>query len=70
LHKSVHLTRAGARHFQVLPRGFVAPSLLAMILFEKYGQHQPLKRQFERYAREGVDLSVLSRPGNPGGYLV
>jgi len=25
--------------FHVLPRGFVGPSLLAMVLFEKYGQH-------------------------------
>ncbi len=31
--------------FHVLPRGFAGPSLLAMILFEKYGQHQPLNRQ-------------------------
>jgi hypothetical protein len=29
-----------------------------MILFEKFGQHQPLNRQSERYAREGIDLSV------------
>ena len=29
-----------------------------MILFEKYGQHQPLNRQAERYAREGVPLSA------------
>ena len=29
-----------------------------MILFEKYGQHQPLNRQSERYAREGVELSL------------
>ena len=29
-----------------------------MILFEKYGQHQPLNRQSERYAREGVPLSL------------
>jgi transposase len=36
----------------------VGPSLLAMILFEKFGQHQPLNRQSERYAREGVDLSL------------
>jgi hypothetical protein len=28
------------------------------ILFEKFGQHQPLNRQSERYAREGVDLSL------------
>jgi transposase len=29
-----------------------------MILFEKFGQHQPLNRQAERYGREGVDLSL------------
>ena len=29
-----------------------------MILFEKFGQHQPLNRQAERYAREGVPLSL------------
>ena len=40
------------------PRGFAGPNLLAMILFEKFGQHQPLNRQSERYAREGVDLSL------------
>ena len=44
--------------FHVTPRGFAGPSLLAMILFEKFGQHQPLKRQSEHYAREGIDLSV------------
>ena len=44
--------------FHVTPRGFVGPNLLATILFEKFGQHQPLNRQSERYAREGVDLSV------------
>jgi transposase len=44
--------------FHVTPRGWAGPSLLAMILFEKYGQHQPLNRQSERYGREGVDLSL------------
>jgi hypothetical protein len=29
-----------------------------MLLFEKYGQHQPLNRQAERFAREGVPLSL------------
>ena len=43
--------------FHPTPRGWAGPSLLAMIAFEKYGQHQPLNRQAERYAREGVDLS-------------
>jgi transposase len=37
--------------FHVTPRGFAGPNLLAMILFEKFGQHQPLNRQSERYAR-------------------
>ena len=44
--------------FHVLARGWAGPSLLAMILFEKFGQHQPLNRQAERYAREGVPLSL------------
>jgi transposase len=44
--------------FHVTPRGFAGPQLLAMILFEKFGQHQPLNRQSERYRREGVDLSL------------
>src|SRR4051794_28246660 len=44
--------------FHVTPRGFAGANLLAMILFEKFGQHQPLNRQSERYRREGTDLSV------------
>ncbi|WP_196491737.1 IS66 family transposase zinc-finger binding domain-containing protein, partial [Erythrobacter donghaensis] len=28
--------------FHVVPRGWAGPSFLAMLLFEKYGQHQPL----------------------------
>ena len=44
--------------FHVVPRGWAGPSVLAMVLFEKYGQHQPLNRQAERFAREGVPLSV------------
>lgn len=44
--------------FHVLARGWAGPSLLALILFEKFGQHQPLNRQAERYAREGVPLSL------------
>ncbi|MGR3593477.1 MAG: IS66 family transposase [Limimaricola soesokkakensis] len=44
--------------FHPVPRGWAGPSLLAMIVFEKFGQHQPLNRQAERYAREGVELSL------------
>jgi transposase len=44
--------------FHVTPRGWAGPNLLAMLFFEKFGQHQPLNRQAERYAREGVPLSL------------
>jgi transposase len=44
--------------FHVVPRGWAGPNLLAMIAFEKFGQHQPLNRQAERYAREGVPISL------------
>jgi transposase len=44
--------------FHVTPRGFAGANLLAMILFEKFGQHQPLNRQSERYRREGIELGV------------
>src|SRR4051812_26370458 len=44
--------------FHAIPRAWAGPSLLAMILFEKFGQHQPLNRQAERFAREGLDLSL------------
>ena len=53
--------------FHPLPRGFAGPSLLAMILFDKYGQHQPLNRQSDRYAREGIDLSVSTLADQVGG---
>jgi len=44
--------------FHVNPRGWAGPSLLAMIIFEKFGQHQPLNRQADRYALEGVPVSL------------
>ncbi|HEX6093914.1 MAG TPA: IS66 family transposase [Dongiaceae bacterium] len=52
--------------FHVIPRARIGASLLAMILFEKYGCHQPLNRQSERYAREGVDLDVSSLADHVG----
>jgi transposase len=44
--------------FHTVPRGWAGPSLLAMIMFEKFGQHQPLNRQSERYALEGVPIAL------------
>ncbi len=44
--------------FHPIARGRAGPSLLAMILYAKFGQHQPLNRQSAVYAREGVELDV------------
>jgi len=44
--------------FHVVPRGWAGPSLLAMIVFEKFGQHQPLNRQADRYALEGAPIAL------------
>lgn len=44
--------------FHVIARGWAGPSLLAMIVFEKFGQHQPLNRQAERYALEGAPIAL------------
>src|ERR1022692_729661 len=55
--------------FHVIARGWAGPSLLAMILFEKFGQHQPLNRQAERYAKEGVPLSLSTLADQVGGRL-
>ena len=41
-----------------------------MIVFEKYGQHQPLNRQRDRYAREGVDLSLSTLADQVGACTV
>ena len=52
--------------FHVIPRGRCGASLLAMILFEKYGVHQPLNRQSERYAKEGIALDVSTMADHVG----
>ncbi|WP_092465539.1 IS66 family transposase, partial [Donghicola eburneus] len=44
--------------FHAIPRGWAGPQLIAMVAFDKFGQHQPLNRQVERIAREGIDLSL------------
>ena len=44
--------------FHAIPRGWAGPSLLAMILYEKFGAHQPLNRLCERYALEGVPIPL------------
>jgi transposase len=44
--------------FHTIARGRAGASLLAMILYAKYGHHQPLNRQSESFAREGIELDV------------
>jgi transposase len=39
-----------------IARGLAGPGLLAHVLISKYGDHLPLYRQSEIYAREGVEL--------------
>jgi transposase len=56
--------------FHPTPRGWAGPNLLAMILFEKFGQHQPLNRQAERYAKEGVEISLSTLTDQVGACAV
>jgi transposase len=44
--------------FHTIARGRAGASLLAMVLYAKYGHHQPLNRQSESLARDGIDLDV------------
>lgn len=44
--------------FHAVASGWAGPSLLAMIMFEKFGQHQPLNRQAERYALEVAPIAL------------
>jgi len=56
--------------FHVTRRGWAGPSFLAMLVFEKFGQHQPLNRQAERYTREGVPLSLSTLADQVGACCV
>jgi transposase len=46
-----------------IDRGLAGPGLLAHVLVSKYGDHCPLYRQSEIYAREGVDLDRSTLAG-------
>jgi transposase len=52
--------------FHAIARGYAGPSLLAMILVEKYANHQPLNRQTEHYAREGVEIPISTMADHVG----
>jgi len=44
--------------FHPIARGRAGPNLLATILEAKFGQHLPLNRQSESFARDGIELDV------------
>lgn len=46
-----------------IARGAAGPGLLAHVLVAKYGDHLPLYRQSDIYAREGVDLERSTLAG-------
>ena len=52
--------------FHVIARGRAGPSLLAMILYAKFALHQPLNRQSEGYAREGIELPLSTLADDVG----
>lgn len=52
--------------FHVIARGRAGANLLAMILHAKFALHQPLNRQSETYAREGIDLPLSTLADNVG----
>jgi transposase len=56
--------------FHVIPRAWAGPSLLAMIVFEKFGQHQPLNRQADRYALEGTPIALSTMADAVGAVCV
>ena len=53
-----------------IPRGFAGPSLLAMVLVSKFLLHQPLNRQSDAYAREGVEIDTSTLADRVGACVV
>ena len=62
-----NLIRKGAeRSGDIVRRGWASPNLLAMIVFEKFVQHQPLNREAARYALEGVPMALSTMADSVG----
>jgi transposase len=53
-----------------IPRGFAGPSLLAMVLVNKFLLHQPLNRQSQTFAREGIEIDVSTLADRVGACVV
>jgi transposase len=56
--------------FHVIPRGHIGPSLLAMILYDKFALHQPLNRQSDEFLREGIELALSTLADHVGAGTV
>jgi transposase len=52
---------------RVIAGGLATPALLAQVLVSKYGDHTPLYRQSQIFARHGVDLPRSTLAGWVGG---
>jgi transposase len=53
-----------------IPRGFAGPSLLAMVLVNKFLLHQPLNRQSKTFAREGIEIDVSTLADRVGACVI
>ena len=53
-----------------IPRGIAGPSLLAMVLVNKFLLHQPLNRQSKTFAREGIEIDVSTLADRVGACAV
>jgi transposase len=62
----------GAAPSRPIERGLAGPALMAHVMVSKYCDHQPLYRQSDSYAREGVELSrsTLADWVGQGSWLV
>ena len=52
--------------FHVISRGRSGANLLAMVLYAKFGLHQPLNRQSAEYAKEGIHLPLSTLADHVG----
>ena len=53
-----------------IPRGFAGPNLLASVPVSKFMLHQPLNRQSDAFAREGIAIATSTLPDRVGACAV
>ena len=53
-----------------IPRGFAGPNLLASMLVSKFMLHQPLNRQSDAFAREGIAIATSTLADRVGACAV